>query len=54
MLSIGHDELEEGAEPPIGRLYFLSPSEKKSLKNLLDEHLVNSFMDQSSFPHTVT
>ena len=44
-------EFEEGTEPPIGRLYFLSPSEQESLQDFLDEHLTNGFIRQSSSPH---
>ena len=44
-------ELEEGTEPPIGRLYSLSPSEQGSLRDFLDEHLTNGFIRQSSSPH---
>ena len=44
-------ELEEGTEPPIGRLYSLSPSEQGSLRDFLDEHLMNGFIRQSSSPH---
>ena len=44
-------ELEEGTEPPIGRLYSLSPSEQGSLWDFLDEHLMNGFIRQSSCPH---
>ena len=44
-------ELEEGAEPPIGRLYSLSPSEQEALQGFLNEHLMNSFIRQSSSPH---
>ena len=44
-------ELEEGAEPPIGRLYSLSPSEQEALQGFLDEHLMNGFIRQSSSPH---
>ena len=44
-------ELEEGTEPPIGRLYSLSPSEQGSLQYFLDEHLTNGFIHQSSSPH---
>ena len=44
-------ELEEGTEPPIGRLYSLFSSEQGSLQDFLDEHLTNSFIRQSSSPH---
>ena len=44
-------KLEEGAEPPIGRLYSLSPSKQEALRGFLDEHLMNSFICQSSSPH---
>ena len=44
-------ELEEGTEPPIGRLYSLSPSEQGSLQEFLDEHLTNGFIHQLSSPH---
>ena len=43
--------LEEGTEPPIGRLYSLSPSEQEFLWDFLDKHLTNSFICQSSSPH---
>ena len=44
-------ELEEGTEPPIGRLYSLSPFKQEALQGFLDEHLTNSFIRQLSSPH---
>ena len=44
-------ELEEGTEPPIGRLYSLSPLEQGFLQDFLDKHLTNGFICQSSSPH---
>ena len=37
-------ELEEGTEPPIGRLYSLSSSEQEALQGFLNEHLRNGFI----------
>ena len=47
-------ELEEETEPPIGRLYSLSPSEQGSLRDFLDKHLTNGFIHQSSSPHAAS
>ena len=44
-------KLEEGAEPPIGRLYSLSLSEQGSLWDFLDKHLMNGFIRQLSSSH---
>jgi hypothetical protein len=41
-------ELEEGASPPIGTTYSLSPSELESLRTFLDEHLAMGFIRPSS------
>jgi hypothetical protein len=44
-------ELEEGASPPIGTTYSLSPSELESLWTFLDEHLAMGFICPSSSAH---
>ena len=44
-------ELEDGGRPPPGRVYSLSPSELKSLREFLDEHLSLGFIRPSSSPH---
>ena len=44
-------KLEEGAEPPIGRLYSLSPSKQEALQGFLNKHLMNGFICQLSSPH---
>ena len=44
-------ELEEGTEPHLGRIYFLSPLEQGSLWDFMDEHPTNGFICQSSSPH---
>ena len=41
-------ELEEGASPPLGTTYSLSPSKLESLWMFLDEHLVMGFIHPSS------
>ena len=43
--------LEEGASPPIGTTYSLSPSELESLRTFLDEHLAMGFIRPSSSAH---
>ena len=44
-------ELEEGAQPPPGRMYSLSPSELRTLREFLDEHLSLGFIRPTSSPH---
>ena len=44
-------ELEEGASPPLGTPYSLSPSELESLQTFLDEHLAMGFICPSSSAH---
>ena len=44
-------DLEEGASPPIGTTYSLSPSELESLRTFLDEHLTMGFIHPSSSAH---
>ena len=44
-------ELEEGAQPPPGQMYSLSPSELRTLCEFLDEHLSLSFIRPTSSPH---
>ena len=44
-------ELEEGAEPPIGRMYSLSEVELQALRQFLDENLNYGFVRPSSSPH---
>ena len=45
-------DLEEGASPPIGTTYSLSPSKLESLQTFLDEHLAMGFIRLSSSTHT--
>ena len=44
-------DLEEGAEPPIGRMYSLSETEMKALREFLDENLNNGFVRTSNSSH---
>ena len=44
-------DLEDGAQPPPGCVYSLSPSELKSLHEFIDEHLSIGFIRPSSSPH---
>jgi hypothetical protein len=44
-------ELEEGASPPPGRMYSLSPTELEALRTFIDEHLNNGFIRPSKSPH---
>jgi hypothetical protein len=44
-------ELEDGAQPPPGHMYSLSPSELQTLREFLDEHLALSFICPTSSPH---
>ena len=44
-------DLEDGAQPPPGHVYSLSPSELKSLHEFIDEHLSLGFIRPSSSPH---
>lgn len=43
-------ELEEGAKPPYGPLYSLSPTEMSALKEYIDENLAKGFIRPSSSP----
>ena len=43
--------LEEGAEPPIGRMYSLSETEMTALRQFLDENLRNGFVRPSNSSH---
>jgi len=44
-------DLEEGAEPPLGRMYSLSVSEMSALREFLDENLRNGFVQPSNSSH---
>lgn len=44
-------ETKEGAEPPLARLYPLSPKELEALRKFLDENLANGFIPPSDSPH---
>ena len=44
-------ELEEGASPPPGRMYSLSPTELEALRAFIDENLNNGFIRPSKSPH---
>ena len=44
-------DLEEGAEPPIGRMYSLSETEMKALREFLDDNLRNGFVRPSNSSH---
>ncbi|KAG6328823.1 hypothetical protein ID866_10266, partial [Astraeus odoratus] len=44
-------DLEEGASPPLGTIYSLSPSKLEVLCTFLDEHLFYSFIKQSNSAH---
>ena len=44
-------ELEEGASPPLGTTYSLSPSELEFLHTFLNEHLAMGFIRSSSSAH---
>jgi len=44
-------DLEEGAEPPIGRMYPLSETELEALRKFLDENLRNGFVRPSTSSH---
>ena len=44
-------DLEEGAEPPIGRMYSLSEKEMLALREFLDENLNNGFVRTSNSSH---
>ena len=44
-------DLEEGAEPPIGRMYSLSETEMAALREFLDENLRNGFVRPSNSSH---
>ena len=44
-------DLEEGAEPPVGRMYSLSERELQALRTFLDENIQTGFIRQSTSPH---
>ncbi|KAG6329096.1 hypothetical protein ID866_9993 [Astraeus odoratus] len=44
-------DLEEGASPPLGTIYSLSPSELEALRTFLDKHLSYGFIRQSNSAH---
>jgi hypothetical protein len=44
-------DLEEGAEPPIGRMYSLSEKEMGALREFLDDNLNNGFVRPSNSSH---
>ena len=44
-------ELEEGASPPPGCMYSLSPTELEALRVFIDENLSNGFIRPSNSPH---
>jgi hypothetical protein len=44
-------ELEEGVQPPPGRMYSLSQSELRTLREFIDEHLALGFIRSSKSPH---
>ena len=44
-------DLDEGAEPPIGRMYSLSKAELTTLRHFLDENLRNGFVRPSNSSH---
>jgi hypothetical protein len=44
-------ELEEGAEPPLGPIYPLSPLELEALRNFLEENLSTGFIRPTSSKH---
>ena len=44
-------ELEEGAEPPVGRMYSLSDRELQALRQFLDENLATGFIRPSRSSH---
>ena len=43
--------MEDGATPPLGQLYPLSPKELKGLWEFLDKHLATGTIHSSSSPH---
>lgn len=43
--------LEEGASPPLGPIYLLSPRELGALRKFLDENLASGFICPSMSPH---
>ena len=44
-------DLEEGATPPIGTIYSLSPVELAALRKFLDENIATGLLRSSSSPH---
>jgi len=43
--------LEEGAQPPVDPIYFLSASEQEALKEFIEENLNMGFIQPTSSPH---
>jgi len=43
--------LEEGAQPLVGPIYFLSASEQKALKEFIEKNLNTGFIQPTSSPH---
>ncbi|EEB88915.1 hypothetical protein MPER_13056, partial [Moniliophthora perniciosa FA553] len=43
-------ELEEGTQPPLGRIYPLSEAELKALREFLNDHLCSGFITSSGSP----
>ena len=44
-------DLEEGASPPIGPMYQISPTEQQALRDFIDEHVRIGFIRPSKSPH---
>jgi hypothetical protein len=44
-------DLEEGAEPPLSRIYSLSQEEQKALRDFIDENIPTGFIRPSLSPH---
>ena len=44
--------LEEGAQPPVGPIYFLSVSEQEALKEFIEENLNTGFIQPTSSLHS--
>ena len=42
-------DLEEGASPPLGTIYSLSPSKLESLQTFIDEHISYGFICQATY-----
>ena len=45
--------LEEGTQPPVGPIYFLSASEQEALKEFIEENLNTDFIWLTSSPHGI-